>query len=162
MDTLSTLLGDPITLTEDELPYRSPHPGSLPDSLENLSVRFIEGGNKMTLDPELNRHLHATTFINTQLRGEPFPGSYKLNPRHHVAGLWEFASLASDWAVDSSNVSSTIDENAGIGYVFMSSKLTGYFGDLACERVCQLKWRRRRSIWRIVEVNLLGGHLPSR
>lgn len=100
--------------------------------------------------------LLASLIFNTDLYRKANT-SFKTDPRKHIAQIWEFANLAPDFRVDAYNATSDIDELKGTATVMVTSRLSGYFDDLACERISQFKWRRRRGVWRAVELHLLSG-----
>ena len=156
MGSLGTLLGT-LTTAPTETESTTGTSRFVAPLLENLSMQFVEASNGNYLDPTVKDRLNAISILNNEVQTDNPKGGYKNNPRAHVAKLWEFAMLNPEWRVDARNISSTIDEAKGIGFVFVVSTLTGYFADLACERVCRIKWRRRRGIWRAVEIHILRG-----
>jgi hypothetical protein len=124
--------------------------------LEDLSIGIMEASNEDTLDPIIAERMMSTLFINTDLYRKKNT-EFKVHPRAHVAKVWEFAHLAPDFRVDAWNASSDVDETKGVATVLVTSKMSGYFDSLACERVSRFKWRRRRGVWRMVELHLLSG-----
>lgn len=153
---------DFLTLMDTENEYNtdeiSPEPTTrtLAKVLEDLSIGIMEASNGDTLDPIIAERTMASLIFNTDLYRKENT-QFKIDPRQHVAKVWEFANLAPDFRVDAYNASSDVDEVKGVATVLVTSKLSGYFEDLACERVSQFKWRRRRGIWRAVELHLLSG-----
>lgn len=129
---------------------------TLAQTLEDLSIGIMEASNGGKLDPIIAERTMASLIFNTDLYRKEHT-KFKLDPREHVAKVWEFANLAPDFRVDAYNASSEIDEVKGLATVLVTSRLSGYFDDLACERVSQFKWRRRRGVWRAVELHLLSG-----
>ena len=131
-------------------------PSPLAKVLEDISIGIMEASNGETLDPIIAERTKACLIFNTDLYRKDNT-EFKVDPRVHVAKVWEFAHLAPDFRVDAWNASSDVDETKGLATVIVTSKMSGYFEDLACERVTQIKFRRRRGVWRAVEVHLLSG-----
>jgi hypothetical protein len=124
--------------------------------LEDLAIGIMEASNGDTLDPIIAERTKASLIFNTDLYRKDNT-QFKVDPREHVANVWGFAHLAQDFRVDAWNASSDVDETKGLATVIVTSKMSGYFEDLACERVTQIKFRRRRGVWRAVEIHLLSG-----
>jgi hypothetical protein len=141
---------------ETENKTDEPTTRTLAKVLEDLSIGIMEASNADTLDPIIAERTMASLIFNTDIYRKEYT-QFKIDPREHVAKIWEFANLAPDFRVDAYNASSDIDEVKGLGTVLVTSRLSGYFDDLACERVSQFKWRRRRGVWRAVELHLLSG-----
>lgn len=141
---------------EDTNPTDPTTPSPLAKVLEDLSIAIIEASNGDVLDPKVAKRTKAYLIFNADVYRKENT-QFKSGPREHVASVWEFAHLARDFRVDAWNASSDVDESKGLATVIVSSKLSGYFEDLACERVTQIRFRRRRGIWRAVEVHMLSG-----
>lgn len=126
--------------------------------LEDLSIGIMEASNKgeQPLDPIIAERTMASLVFNCDMYRKENT-LFKTDPREHVAKVWEFANLAPDFRVDAWNASSEVDEVKGLATVMVTSRLSGYFEDLNCERVSQIKWRRRRGLWRAVELQILSG-----
>ena len=124
--------------------------------LEDLAIGIMEASNGDTLDPIIAERTNSSLIFNTELYRKTNT-EFKFGPREHVARVWEFAHLAQDFRVDAWNATSDVDEIKGLATVIVSSKMSGYFEDLACERVTQIKFRRRRGVWNAVELHLLSG-----
>ena len=139
-----------------EEPTLTKVPQSLAKVLEDLSIGIMEASNEDQLDPIIAERTMACLIFNSDVYRKDIT-AFKADPREHVSKVWEFAHLAPDFRVDAWNASSVIDEDKGTATVLVTSKMSGYFDDLACERVSQCKWRRRRGVWRMVELHLLSG-----
>lgn len=131
-------------------------PSPLAKVLEDLAIGIMEASNEDKIDPIIAERTTASLIFNADFYRKTNT-EFKTDPREHVAKVWEFAHLAQDFRVDAWNASSDVDEIKGLATVIVSSKMSGYFEDLACERVTQIKFRRRRGVWRAVELHLLSG-----
>ena len=133
-----------------------PTPSPLSKVLEGLSIGVMEASNEDALDPIIAERMMSSLIFNTDLYRKK-NAEFKAHPREHVAKVWEFAHLAPDFRVDAWNASSDVDEDKGLATVLVTSRLSGYFDNLACERISRFKWRRRRGVWRLVELHILSG-----
>lgn len=135
---------------------RSPKAKKLKKVLEDLSIQLMEASNRFEMDSQIVQRLKACFVFNSSTYRKD-TDQYRINPREHVARVWEWALLDPNWRVDAWNASSLIDDEEGLANVFLTSTMSGYFGDLACERVSQIRWRRRKGNWNVVELRLMNG-----
>ena len=76
---------------EEETP--EPTPKALAKVLEDLSIAIMEASNEGKLDPIVAERTMASLIFNTDLYRKENT-QFKIDPREHVAKVWEFANLA--------------------------------------------------------------------
>ena len=140
------------TATETPPSIPSSGPATLAESLESWSTQILEDHcNAKKFNTE------STGFMAPSFRAKHDGLPTARSRQQHLDNLKRHFSVMPEFHLELLNCSSEVDEQQGLGMVYMFFRLSKLVGDLQRESIAVLKWERRHGEWLCVKHTGLRG-----